>query len=93
LISLEEPFHLVQGTLTDVGSVVGSTEDQFWRSVVPRTDVADIRLSRYQNLGRSKVAELENSGCGIQQQVLGLDITMTYPDGVDISKRSQKLAT
>lgn len=51
--------------LTDIGGVVRRSKDQLWRSVVPRTDIADIGLSRNQDLGRTKVTQFENARGGV----------------------------
>jgi len=70
--------------LTNVRSVVGSSKDQFGCTVVPRANVADVGLSCYQNLGRSKVTQLQDSGCWVEQQVLGLDVSVADSHRVDV---------
>ncbi len=77
--------------LTDISGVVGRTKDELRCSVVPRADVADIWLPRYQYLRRTEIAKLEYTCCGVKQQVLRLDISMTNPNRVDVHKRTEKL--
>ena len=69
---------------TDVGRVVGCPEDELGSAVVARADVADVGLARDDDLGGAKVAELEDTGRGVEQQVLGLDVAMADADGVDV---------
>ena len=69
---------------TDVGGVVGRAEDQLGRAVVPRADVADVGLASNEDLGRPKVAELENAGGGVKEEILGLDVPVANADGVDV---------
>ena len=47
--------------LTDIGGVVCHSKDQLWGSVIPGTDVADVGLSRNQDLGRTKVTQFEDA--------------------------------
>lgn len=77
--------------LTDVGGVIRCTKDELWRSVVPRTDIADVRFAGDQDLGGTKVAKLEHTRCGVQEQVLWLDISVTDADRVDVHKGAQEL--
>lgn len=70
----------------NVGGVVGSSKDELRCSVVSGTDVADIRFTSNQDLGRSKVAELENSSCRVEEKVLWFDITMADSDRVDVGQ-------
>lgn len=72
----------------DVGGVVGCSEDELRSSVVSRADVADVGLSCNQDLGGTKVAELENASRRVEKQVLGLDVTVTDADRVDVGQTS-----
>jgi len=47
-------YELVE--LTNIGHVVGGTEDQLWSSVVSRADIADIWFTRDQDLGGTEIA-------------------------------------
>ena len=76
---------------TDVGRVVGCPENELGSAVVARADVADVGLARDEDLGGTKVAELENTGRGVEQQVLGLDVAMADADGVDVRERAEEL--
>lgn len=77
--------------LTDVGRVVGGPKDKLRCTVVPRADVADVGLARDKNLGRPEVAELENAGSGVKEEVLGLDVPVTDADRVDVHERTEEL--
>jgi hypothetical protein len=72
--------------LTNIGRVVCSAKDQLWCSVIPRTDITDIWLSGHQDLGRSKVAQFEDTRCWVEEQVLGFDVSVTDSYRVDIGE-------
>lgn len=80
-----------EARLTNVGRVVGRTKDEFRRAVVPRTDVTDVRLALDQDLGRTKVAQLEDARRRVQEQVLRLDVAVADPDRVDVGERPHEL--
>lgn len=61
---------------TNLRCVVGGTEDQLWCPVIARTDVGDVGLILDENFGGSEIAELQNTGIGIQEQILGFDVAM-----------------
>jgi hypothetical protein len=44
-----------------------------------------------EDLCGSEITEHENTGSGVEKEVLRLDISMTDADGVDISQGSKKL--
>ena len=73
-------------SLTDVGGVVRRSKDQLWGSVIPGTDVADVGLSRNQDLGRTKVTQFEDAGGRVEQEVLRLDIPVTNANRVDVGQ-------
>lgn len=77
--------------LTDVGRVVGGPEDELGCAVVPRADVADVGLASDENLGRPEVAELEDAGSGVKEEILRLDVPVADADGVDVHERTEKL--
>jgi hypothetical protein len=77
--------------LTDISRVVGGAKDELRCAVVSGADVADIGLASYEDLGRAKVTELENACCGVEQKVLGLDITVADAGEMNISERTEKL--
>jgi hypothetical protein len=76
---------------TDVGGVVGRTEDKLRSAVVPRADVRDVGLSGDEDLRRSEVAKLENTGGRVEEEVLGLDVAVADTDGVDVGERAEEL--
>jgi hypothetical protein len=78
---------------TDVGRVVRRAKDQFRRTVVARANVADVGFARNENLGRTKVAQLQDTRGGVEEQVLGLDVTVTDAYRVDVGKGSEKLSS
>lgn len=76
---------------TDIGSVVGSSENELRRSVVPRANVRHVRLSLDQDLGAAKVAQLEDTGGRVEEEVLGLDIAVADANRVDVGERAEEL--
>lgn len=70
--------------LTNIGRVVRGSKDELGCAVVPRADVADVGLASNEDLGRPKVAELENAGGGVKEEILGLDVPVANADGVDV---------
>lgn len=83
--------HTTRRPNIDVGSVVCSAKDELRGTVVARADVADVWFTGNEDLGRSKVAELQNACVGIEEQVLWLDVTMADTDGVDVCQRPEEL--
>lgn len=77
--------------LTNLGSIVGGTKDEFWRAVVSGANVRNIGLVFNENFGTAEVAELENAAVWVEQQVLGLNVTMTDALRVDIGKSTEQL--
>jgi hypothetical protein len=74
------------GPYIDVGHIVGGPKDELRGAVVTRANIADVGLAGHEDLCWPKVAKLEDAGCGIEKEVLGLDIAMTDSDGVYISQ-------
>jgi hypothetical protein len=83
--------HAFFGTLTDIRGVVGSSENELWCAVVPRANITDVGLARHENLGRPKVAQFQNPGSGVQEQILRFDVTMADANRVDVSQGAQEL--
>lgn len=79
------------GPYVDVRRVIGRTENELGCAVVAGTDVRDIGLASDEDLGRPKVAELEDARGGVEKQVLGFDVAMTDADGVDVGEGSEEL--
>lgn len=77
--------------LTDLGCVIGSTEDQFRSPVIPRANIGHIRLILHQDLCAAKVAQLEYTGSRVKQKVLRLDIAMADSLRMDICQSSEQL--
>ena len=77
--------------LTDVGRVVGRAKDKLRRSVVPRADVRDVGLSLDQDLCAVKVAQLEDAGRRVEEEVLRLDVAVADPDRVDVGEGTEEL--
>lgn len=76
---------------TDVGGVVRGAEDELRGAIVAGANVADVRLSCDEDLGRAKVAKLEDPGGGVEKEVLGLDVAVTDADGVDVHEGAEEL--
>lgn len=62
--------------LTNFRGVVNSTEDELGSAVVAAADVRDIGLALDEVLGRAEVAELEDPGLRVQQQILRLYVSV-----------------
>ena len=76
---------------TDLCRIICGTENQFRRPVVARTDVGNIRFILDEDLGRSEITQLQNTRVQIDQEVLGLDVTMADALGVDICQGTEEL--
>ena len=76
---------------TDVGRVVRRAKDELGRSVVPRADVADVGLAGDENLGRTKVAKLEDAGGRVEEEVLRLDVAVADADGMNVHEGTEEL--
>lgn len=76
---------------TDFGGVIGRAENQFGRPIVAGADVRYIRLILDQDFSGPKVTEFEDSGGRVQQQVLGFDISVADPLGVDVGQGPEEL--
>ena len=79
------------GLLTNLSCVVCRAENQLRSAVVSGADIRHVRLVFDQDLGATKVAELEDSGGGVQEEVLRLDVAMADALRVDVRQRSEKL--
>jgi hypothetical protein len=73
-----------QETRTDACGIVSRTKDELRRSIVPRADVADVGFTRDEDLCAAKVAELEDTGRGVEEEILGLDIAMADANRMDV---------
>ena len=76
---------------TNVGGVVRGAKDELRGAVVARADVADVGLAGDENLGRAKVAELEDAGRGVEKEVLWLDVAVADADGVNVHEGTEEL--
>ena len=65
-------------------SVVRVSKDQFWRPVVPRTDVRYIWLALHELLGTAEVAELEHVRLSVAKNILRFDISVANTLGVNV---------
>lgn len=79
-VSLLAPYTQQQREIvyTNLSSVVGGAEDKLRGSIVSRADVRDIGLVLHENLCASEIAELQYTAGWIQEQILGLDVSMAY---------------
>jgi len=77
--------------LTNLGRIVGGTEDELRRSVVAGADVRDVGFVLDEDLGAAKIAELQNSRVGVQEEVLRLDVAVADALGVDVGERAEEL--
>lgn len=86
--SANDNIEILSAAPTDVGHVVRGTKDQLWSSVVSRADIADVGLSGNEDLGRTEITQLQDTGRRVEQKVLGFDVSVTYSDRVDVGERS-----
>jgi len=77
--------------LTDFGCVVGRTENEFGRPVIPGADIGHIRLVLYQNLCASEIAQLQHTTAGVEEEVLRLDVAMADALRVDVGQSAKQL--
>lgn len=79
------------GMHTNLGCVVGGAKDELGGSVVAGADVGDVGLVLHQDLGAAKVAKLEDTGVGIEKQVLRLDVAVADALRVDVGQSAEEL--
>lgn len=72
-------------------SVVRVSKDQFWRPVVPRTDVRYVWLALHELLGTAEVAELKHVRLSVAKNILRLDVSVANTLGVNVGDRPHKL--
>ena len=77
--------------LTDLGGIVGCPKDKLRSTIVARAYVRNVGFVLDQDLGTTEIAELENTGIRIKQEVLRLNITMANSLRMDIRERAEKL--
>ena len=75
----------------DVGAIVGISEDELRGAVVARADVGNVWLALDQLLCAAKVAQFEDVGASVDEDVLRLDISVADSLRVDVRNRAQKL--
>lgn len=79
--------------LTNLGCVVGCAKNQFWRAVVSGANIRDIGLVLDEDLGTAKIAQFKNPTVGVEQEVLGLNVTVANALRVDVGQRSEELVS
>lgn len=77
--------------LTNLGRVVGRAKDQLGGAVVARADVRDVGLVLDEDLGAAEIAELQDAGTRVQQQILGLDVAVADALGVYVGEGAEEL--
>ena len=63
--------------------------DELSGAVVAAADVRDVGLAPHQVLGRAEVAQLQDAGLRVQQQVLRLDVSVA--DALRFEKKKETL--
>lgn len=76
---------------TNLRCVVGCAEDQLGRTVVAGTDVRDVGLVLNEDLGRPEVAEFQNAGVLVKEEVLRLDVSVTDALRVNVGQGAEEL--
>lgn len=76
---------------TDLSGVVSSTKDELGSTVVPRADVGHVGFVLNQDFRASKITEFEDSGVGVEKQILRLDVAMADALGMDVRERPEQL--
>jgi len=79
------------GLNTNLCCVVGCPENQLGRTIVPRTDVRDIGLVLNKDLGGPEIAEFQNTGVLIKEEILRLDVSVTDALGVNVGQGAEEL--
>eukprot|EP00933_Yihiella_yeosuensis_P009250 TRINITY_DN115092_c0_g1_i1.p3 TRINITY_DN115092_c0_g1~~TRINITY_DN115092_c0_g1_i1.p3 ORF type:complete len:108 (+),score=9.41 TRINITY_DN115092_c0_g1_i1:402-725(+) len=73
----EELCHdAAEGPYVDCGSVLGGVAHELGRAVVARADVRHVGLALDETLGAAEVAQLDDVGAGVEEEVLGLDVSV-----------------
>ena len=75
----------------DAARVVCGAKYQLGGPIVAGANVRHVRLALDQNLGAAKVAELEQVGLGVDEQVLRLDVTMAHAERMNVRERAAEL--
>ena len=76
---------------TNLGGVIGGTENEFGRTVVPRANIRHVGLVLDQDLCAAEIAQLQDAGGGVEEQILRLDVPMADALRVDVGKRAEQL--
>ena len=66
----------MQLELTNLGGVIRRAKDELGRTIVARADIRNIGLIGNEDLGASKITELQHTGIRVEQQILRFDVTM-----------------
>lgn len=82
---------LSSARLTNLRGVIRSAKDELGSTVVAGAYIRHIGLVLHQNLGTTEIAQLQDARRRIKQQVLGLDIAMTYTLRVNVGESTEKL--
>mmetsp|Transcript_9353 Transcript_9353/g.23285 ORF Transcript_9353/g.23285 Transcript_9353/m.23285 type:complete len:346 (+) Transcript_9353:247-1284(+) len=75
----------------DAARVVCGAKYQLGGPIVAGANVRHVRLALDQNLGTAKVAELEQVGLGVDEQVLRLDVAMAHAERMNVRERAAEL--
>jgi hypothetical protein len=78
------PWRIEQEAHTNTRSIVGRTKDELRRSVIPGADVADVGFAGDEDLCAAKVAELEDTGGRVEEEILGLDVAVADANRMDV---------
>lgn len=76
---------------TNFCCVVGCAENQLGRTIVPRTDVRDVGLILNKDLGGPEIAEFQNTGVLIKEEILRFDVSVTDALGVNVRQGAEEL--
>lgn len=78
------PRRIEQEAHTNACSIVGRTKDELRRSVIPGANVADVGFAGDEDLCAAKVAELKDTGRGVEEEILGLDVAVADANRMDV---------
>ena len=80
------------GPEIDLGAVLGGVEEDFGGAVVARADVGVLAKGVEKGAGAAEVADFEDTGGEVDEEVGGLDVTVDDAVVVDVAEGADKVA-
>ena len=77
--------------LTNFCGVVRGTEDEFGCPIIPGADIRHVGLVLHQYLGATEIAEFQDARVGVEEEVLGLDVSVADALRMDVGEGAEQL--